>query len=273
MTTTVCSPWTTAAAAKGCSNCSDVATELLTQKIAVASDLLYELSGGRFPGLCTESVRPCARSLSEGGSYGQVTTRSTAGGIVISTGCGCGSPRACGCNRLHEITLGGFPVISITEVLIDGAVVDDLTYRVDDSRYLVRLPNADGTNDGWPCCQRIELDTTEPDTFEVTFTYGAVPNQAAVDAAGALACELALACSGDGAACRLPLNVRSEVRQGVATEYINVLDFLREGRTGLIEVDLFLEAYGPKRKARLPGQIVNPDIHMPVRRTSAVPPS
>lgn len=275
MTTIVCAPWTTASAANDCSNCADVNPELLTQKIAVASDLLNELVGGRFPGLCTESVRPCARQLSDDAYGSGITTRSGSDGntIALSNGCGCNSPRSCGCTRLAEITLGGYPVVSITEVLIDGQIVDDLTYRIDDSRYLVRLPNADGTNDGWPCCQDLSLDTTEDNTFEVTFTYGAAPPQAGVDAAGVLACELALACSGGGETCRLPHSVRSQVRQGVATEYINVLDFLSEGRTGLMEVDLFLEAFGPKRKARMPAQMVNPDIHMPVRRTSAVPPS
>lgn len=267
----VCAPWATVDQVKdgpaACASCSDVDDALLEQMLMVASDLLFELTGHLFSGECDATVRPCARRIADDGPSRGVTTRSTASGMAVSMGCGCGSPRSCGCSRLSEITLGGWPVTEVTEVLVDGAILDPSRYRIDDSRFLVRLPDADGSRPGWPCCQDMALDSTEPDTFEVSFKYGQVPPPAGVIAVSALACELALACT-PGGECKLPSGIRSQVRQGVATEYLTPSDLLDNGVVGIREVDLFLQAYGPKqRKARLSSQVINPDIHRAVRRT------
>lgn len=266
---TVCAQWTTADAVQECSPCASTDDAVLTAMIAVASDVLFALSGYRYSGVCTSTVRPCGgRHGNDGPIRGNeasgTSTRSTAAGI--SVGCGCSSPRACACGGLSEITLGGWPVASVTEVKVDGVVLDAARYRIDDSRFLVRLPDADDSRQSWPCCQDLALDTTEPDTFEVTFTYGQAPPASGVLAAKVLACELALACTG-GDGCRLPKRVTSIVRQGIAMTVIDPFEFLTDGLTGLYEVDLFLGTHGASRTKRMPAAVVNPDIHRAIRRT------
>lgn len=266
---TVCSPWTTANEVQTCAPCADVLDATLADMIDVASDVLFALSGYRFPGECEDTVRPCGGRPGNDGPIRQVEgdivpTRSTATGIQV--GCGCSSPRACGCGGVSEITLGGWPVIEVTQVKLDGVVLDLARYRVDDYRYLVRLPDADGSHQSWPCCQEIDLPSTEDNTFEVSFTYGQAPPASGVLAAKVLACELALACTG-GDGCRLPKRVTSIVRQGIAMTVIDPFEFLTDGLTGLYEVDLFLGTHGAARTKRMPAAVVNPDIHRAIRRT------
>lgn len=261
-----CSQW--ASIDELCEPCNSYGWDpvVLDRMIAVATDLLYELSGRRFPGACLGVVRPCARrspSLPKLGHEVSVEgwTWNRAWGY-----CGCNRSRQCGCTRLSEVTLGGYPVVAIGEVLVDGVALDPSLYRVDDHRYLVRLPDPDGSNPGWPCCSRIDLPVTEPDTWQVTYTYGVEPPSAGVHAAARLACELALACSPETISrCRLPRRVREIVRQGVSMTLIDPFDFFEERRTGLYEVDLFLAAYNPNGRMRR-GGVLSPDIGRRVRR-------
>lgn len=263
-----CSAWATADDL--CEPCLTGGPTPTDDQLQMASDILFELSGHRFPGVCEDVVRPCGRSLSNDGpmSYSDVGSVSYAGWgrFALGDSCGCGNGRSCGCNRPSEITLGGWPVVGVSQVKVDGAIVAPSLYRVDDYRYLVRLPAADGSNPGWPCCQDVSLASTEEDTFEVSYTYGVAPPAAGVMAAAAFACEIALACTG-GDGCRLPRRVTQVVRQGVTMATIlDPFDFLDNGRTGVYEADLFLSTYGPGRKKRLGTQVVNPDIHRAVRR-------
>lgn len=265
-----CSSWATSDDV--CSPCDDYSfpAGVLDDMLAVASDLLFEWSGRRFPGSCADTVRPCTRATATGtphfwGDQDGTTDR----GLVV---CGCQRGRRCGCTTLDEITLGGYPVTSITEVKIDGAVLDPARYRVDDFRWLVRLPDADGTNPGWPCCQNLALDPDQPDTFEVTFTYGTPPPRAGVSAAAALGCELALACQPETIGkCRLPRKVTQVVRQGVTIQLIDPSRlFQRDERghlvVGLTEVDAFLSAYTRTAGGQGRAQVLSPDIGRRVRR-------
>lgn len=260
----VCTPW--ASTDDVCAPCEGVDVDVLETSLTVASELLFELSGQRFPGICSDFVRPCGPRPHPDlpmDSDEPVTTRSTATGIQI--GCGCSGPRSCGCGGISEITLGVFPVVSVDRVLVDGAVLDPARYRVDDYRYLVRLPDADGSDATWPCCQNIEAASDQPDTFQVDVTYGATPPASGVRAAAVLGCQLTLACTG-GEGCVLPRRVSTIVRQGVTLAVIDPMLNLSEGGFGLIEVAAFLDAYGPKRAKRMPSAVVNPDIHRAVRR-------
>lgn len=260
----VCAPWSNAAAAKGCTNCATVDAGKLADMLDVASELLYRLSLYRFPGVCETTVRPCGSMRRHDGPirFGDVGQFSWS---WVTGGCGCGSGRVCGCSRVPEITLGAWPLVDITEVLVDGDVLDPSLYRIDDRRFLVRLPDPDGHNPGWPCCQNVTLDSTEVGTSEVTFTYGEAPPPPGKLAAEVLACELTLACT--GGTCRLPRRVTTIVRQGVTETLLDPLTGLAEGGYGLVEVAMFLDAYGPAQSKRLPAQIVNVDIHRAVRRT------
>lgn len=235
----VCSPW--ASAADVCSPCDDYTFPegLLTECIAAASDVLYELSGRRYAGTCEDTVRPTLHDfMFDHWRWGM--------GAEARYGIDSG-PVLGWCNYVPEVLLGGYPVTGITEVLIDGAVVDPATYRVDDWRTLVRVTDpATNTNGGWPCCQDMASPATEQGTFEVTFTYGVMPPAMGVRAAARLGCELALACSPEsGPECQLPERVTTVARQGVTAVILDPFAFLEQGRTGLYDVDLFLAAANP----------------------------
>lgn len=252
-----CSPWATDADV--CLPCTDETSDL-DEWIAVASDLLFELSGQRFPGICSDVVRPCRTTCVDGGPryYGDLVDTSS---WRWYGSCSCGGD-ACGCSTLSELTLSGWPLVSVEEVLIDGVALDPSAYRIDDWSRLVRVDGG-----AWPACQNLGAATTEADTFEVSFTYGSTVPAAGVKAAASLGCQLALACSG-GDGCRLPQRVQSITRQGVSMVLLDPFTFFDDGRTGLYEVDLFLAAYGPTAKKRWPAMVVNPDMRAKARRTT-----
>lgn len=222
-------------------------TTAATGMLEAATDLLYQWSGRKYPGICERTVRPCVADRYDGGL--RTPTDWTRGWGV------CRCLGSCGCPGRREIELGAYPVREILEVLVDGEVLDPSQYRLDDQRTLVRLREADGTRPGWPARQDLGLEDTDEGTWSVRFTWGTEPPPAGVHAAAVLACELAMACHPDEAVsgqCRLPKNATSVTREGI-TMVLSPSDFLdRNGNTGLYEVDLFLQAANPTRERRRP---------------------
>lgn len=128
----------------------------------------------------------------------------------------------CDCCHLEEIWLPG-PVDSIVEVQVDGVIVDsEVGYRVDDHRWLVRI---DG--DTWPTC---------PTPFQVTYLRGTPVPAGGQAMVADLACELAKAAC-DDKTCRLPRRITGLSRQGVTVTFEQFA-----GRTGLYEVDTWIDA-------------------------------
>ncbi len=195
-----------------------VDVDVVDDAIVAASAILYGLSGHRFSGACSTTVRPCP---------GRANRRAP---------CACRSSVVCACSSLSQVQLRA-PVVEVTEVRVDGETLDPSAYRVDDERWLVRI---DG--DGWPCCQDMGLDADEDGTFEVTYIFGAAPPVAGQRAAASLACELVAAWTpGDEGDCRLPRKVTTITRQGVTMTVLdNPRELFEDGFTGLEEVDLWL---------------------------------
>ena len=135
-------------------------------------------------------------------------------------------------------------VREVSEVKIDGVVIDPSEYRVDKEKYLVRLADADGNHQAWPGCQRLDLADTEADTFSVTYTYGQEPPLLGLEAAAELACQLAAAIG--GGECLLPAGVTKVTRQGITIE----LGALKGGIAMLPLTSLFLETYNPNGTRR-----------------------
>lgn len=231
-TADVCEPWATVADVG--SPCDDYAFDLtlLEDSLLIASTALFELTGRRWPGTCETTIRPC--------------------GYRRPDSCGCLSSRTCGCRRLSELRLPGV-VAAVSEVKVNGDVLTAGTdYRLDDHRWLVRLPDPDtDEHRGWPCCQRIDLADTEDDTWSVTYSYGMDPPAGGVRAAAQLGCQLALAFQPETVnACRLPKNTVNVARQGITVALRDPSALFAEGSTGLNDVDLWVHSVrlGAKRR-------------------------
>lgn len=262
-----CADWTDVEHVGACVPCEpdDLEPTLAAEAITAASQALWALSGRQFSGECTETVRPVRspKPFDGGPSRAGLTAARGWGWSSGGDWCWCGDdPRrgAESCPLTSEVGLDVYPVTGIDEVIVDAAVLPDTAYRVDDFRWLVRL---DG--DSWPCCQDLTADpATDPDTFEVTFTHGLTAPTLGQRAASVLACELYRACTNDSD-CRLPRRVTNVTRQGMTMISPGLSDVIERGRTGLPEVDLFLQAYNPERLARR-GAVFAPQRHRSVRR-------
>jgi len=249
--TGVCAPWAVAAdvTTGPCSSAEAPAgftNAMLDAGLQVASDVLFHLTGRAWPGVCSATVRPCGY-------------RSPVPWTVRGTGwCGCNTSQDCACGGLSEILLPGRPIVSITQVKIDGAVLASARYRIDDYRSLVYLPESDSAiRQGWPCCQRLDLADSALDTWSVSYTFGTSPPVGGVMAAKSLGCELALAMSPETVGmCRLPKRITSITRQGVSLAILDPLTLFADGLTGIPEVDLWVSSVRFGRANRPSGVVV-----------------
>lgn len=250
--TGTCEPWATIADLG--SPCDDYGMDaaLLEDSLQIASDILFSLSGRRYPGVCTDVVRPTGACAPR-----ETTPRDTTG-----------RTDPC-CRTTPGIRLGGSPIVDVSEVLLDGEVLDPSEYQVDDYDVLVRLRDPAGNLRRWPCCQDVTLPATEEGTFQVTYTYGRTPPLGGIRAAASLACQLALAAQPETAGqCRLSDRVLSVTRQGVTKTLRDPAAMFPEGLTGLNEVDLWLSSERYGRKARRASVLVPETAARRVRRTN-----
>lgn len=256
----------------------------LTKYAVEATMLLYELSGRQFTGTCTRTVRPCGvnpcgwwNTVEIGGSifwlggwWGSVYP----GDGPWSSSLGMGGVSACGCTPLSRVRLSGYPVWSITEVLIDGAVVAPTTYRLDEWKYLTRV-RALSTDaiPFWPSCQNLDLPSTQPGTFEVTYLCGVDPPPLGKDAAAQLAAQLYFAGPGNGD-CSLPVGATKITRQGVTIDRSLFASWAytpgKGWATGLALVDAFLAGSNPIGLRRR-GAIFSSDVQPFARKLGSVP--
>lgn len=258
--TGVCTPWAGAGDVPPSMDTSGIDSATLTSALEFASDVLFRLSGRQYSGSCAATIRPSAKTVTVDGGR---PIRSGVGYWPWGSGVGwyggpwqgagsafgwclCNRSDRTGCYTVPEMPLGAYPVTAVTEVLIDGAVLDPSAYRVDENRWLVRTDGGE-----WPCCQRVELPPTEPGTWQVSMNYGLLPDRSGVIAAAVLGYELALAWTPPRAdECRLPRRVTSITRQGISAVVLDPLAYIDKGRTGLEEVDLFLHAVNPTGASR-----------------------
>lgn len=249
----VCSPW----AELGDMTCQTYGSDpaRLEQLLLFSSDVLYEITGRQWPGMCVQTVRPLSAepyvgaATWPGNGYRPLTLVSRG----VWTGCTCNRSERTGCDGVPELRLAD-RVVEVLEVKVDGEVVPSNEYRLDDHRYLVGLRRPDGSERTWPCCQVTNLPDTQPGTFSVRFARGGLPAIGGTIAAASLACEFAkgLGLLGDDAQkkCRLPRRVTSIVRQNVSMAVLDPLTLFQDGRTGLPEVDLWLASVVKGRQQR-----------------------
>lgn len=245
----LCAPWATPADVPETDRpiASDPEwTSLLLQ----ASEILFYLSGRQFSGPgCTETVMLRSVPPSPGaGAWPYHRTWGSCGcwafGALIE---GVWLPQPAGLYAgAHyapmAIKLPRQRIQSVTSVLQNGVAFTD--WRLTHSGYLERT---DGQS--WVMCN---------DTTQVTYTWGIAPPESGVQAAVSFAHELALS-RANSSQCQLPERVQSITRQGISVAVLDPQTFLKDGRTGIYLVDLFLSSVNPyARKQR--AYVLSPDI-------------
>lgn len=259
--TALCSPWITPSDVIAC-GCPDTTPATMELAIDAASEILYRLTGQSYPGECQATLRPCCTTTDTfpiGWSYPWFPMR--VDGVWLNCGpCGC-NRKSCGCISYPSLNLGRSDIQSIVEVQIDGDILPDDSYRLDENQYLIRV---DG--EGWPRRQNLGLDLGAPNTWGVEVTYGKPIPADLVQAAGKLAMEFVKACENDSS-CRLPQRTQTVSRQGVAIGFLDPFDFLTNGKTGLFEVDLAITAHNPNNLSRT-GRVISPTTGVGVWQNS-----
>lgn len=250
--------WITGEDIAECCDVTDTGSEvvaLLDEAAAAANDILWVLSGRQFDGEAGPvKVRPYAGHCYPDSFAGVPwSLQAWAAGAFFRPGWGHGP-------MLSVVTLAGVPVREIVAVKIDGAFLTAAEYRLDYSRDLVRMRDSANPRKAvrWPGRQIIDLPDTEPDTWSVTYTYGADPPPMAVTAAKELGCEIYKMCSGADD-CQIPSGVTKVVRQGVTLDRSALATALAAGAVGLASVDLFLGTYNPDQLPQR-SAVWSPDI-------------
>lgn len=202
-----------------CSLVTDEMTEEDTLEVRqAASDVLAFLSGWTVFGVCSATVRPQGVMCLDGQDAIPLT----------------------------------WPVRSVDEVWVDGTQLDFTQYAIVDKRYLIRRDCL-----AWPCWQYDGRPHTEMCTFEITYTFGTdIPFQATL-AAGELACEFQLGCS--GADCKLPASATAVNTQGLSMSLAGEEVAGSLGRGELPLVQEFLATINPN-SVTLPTDIYSPDM-------------
>jgi hypothetical protein len=236
-----CSLWTNVDQITACCATTEgedqfVTIAKLTQAAEAASRTLWQLSGRLFSGACQKRVHICGDG---NGCCYQVLSR----GHVI------GDFRH---QRSFKVLLDGYPVREISEVKVAGAVLDPSTYRLENYRWLVRT---DGLP--WPTC-RPPIANLEDNS--ALYVFGQDPPITGQLAAAQLACEAYKQCAGSND-CLLPSGATRVTRQGITIEmsWMSYDSTLRAWKSGLGDVDAFLNAENPSRLQRRPS-ISSPDI-------------
>jgi hypothetical protein len=132
------------------------------------------------------------------------------------------------------------PVHEIVEVTQDGEIVPVEAWRVE-GRRLIRTDGA-----LWATGQNPDLADDAEGAFTVSYLHGREWPAAAALAAGVLVCELAKAYTRDPS-CALPERVQSVAREGVSVQFMDPHDLALIGRTGVPQVDLWLQAVNPQK--------------------------
>lgn len=233
--------------------------EQRSRAISWATFVLDALTGRQFS-QCPVTVRPCGPTCRLQTDYVTFPVGAPSPNvpgpwmtpfIANGTWSNCACSGGCDCAPACRVDLG-LPVAEVTEVKVDGLVLDPSAYQLV-GQWLARVDSGAC----WPACQDPSAPDTEEGTFSVTFRPGRALPVAGQIAAGYLAGEFVKACS--GIACGLPAQVSSITRQGVDVEFVDPATVFEDGRTGIREVDLFIRAVNPNNLSRRP-RVMSPDV-------------
>lgn len=205
-----CGQWVTWADVERCGTPPDLDPAGQDLVLDQATEILYLLSGRRYPGICTATRALCYA-------------------------CHSCYPAICSCDPYPSVDLGGrYPVWAAWDVKLAGVLLAPTAYEIRGRRWLVRI---DG--DVWPL--GLTWRAEDPDAFAVTWAYGRQPPLSGRLAAARYALEAARLCAGQPCV----LNSQSAtnvVREGVTYTVLDADSVIALGRTGLGSVDAWLVA-------------------------------
>lgn len=229
---------------------------IIDSSILAASQFLWAATGRQF-GTCTVTLRPlcinqcstdCAGLVESGYGFPWMPVHQMDNSWTNIT---C-TQKNCTCVELCEIPLP-YPVCSVDQVVIDGVIVPDTEYFVTDFNKLVRAKSSGC----WPDCNDLTLPNIYEGTWSVTVTYGKPVPELVKIAASEFACQLMKRCV--GRPCDLPQRIQSINRQGMSATFLDPMEFLKDGMTGIFLVDLAIKTYNP-RKLFKRATVVSPDF-------------
>lgn len=211
-----------------------------------ASQILYALSGERYPGVQeTTEVYVDRTSCPFGCRGGTEAVVAAFGGLPHS--------HVLRVNEWYptpwQLRLRHKPVVEVIQVL-DATATPITGFYTANSAYLVR-----NNEQPWDITRGIA----------VTYRYGSVAPAMARNAAIRFGNELLKSWTG-APDCALPERVTSISRQGVSINIVDPTSFIDKGQVGLYEVDLFLAAVNPSR-ARKRARVFSVDRPRGERRT------
>jgi hypothetical protein len=216
---------------------------------ALASRTMERLTGQRV-GICPVTVRPCRRGHAHGcpSAYMPENPMHPVNWAGTWRNAHCGSY---GCATACEVVLPA-PVGQVDEVKVNGVVLDESDYEIQDGHILVWKGAGDCP---FPFSQPLSKGTDEDGTMSVTYVNAHLPDEAGLMAMAQLAVEYGLACMGKG--CRLPTGVTVVARQGI-TMTITPGSF-PNGTTGIPEVDAYIMLWNPRGLRETP-MVYSPDV-------------
>lgn len=255
-----CEPWCTPVTVKDGwgtipAGLSDTVLERACQ---AASEACFGLGGKRWPGVCSDTVVP---AIVRGADVaGFIMWPAAGGGIGLLPGTVAPDRPSVGQQEWLNsllIDLGADPIVHVDEIRLSGVVLASTAYKIVDGRWVIRVDGA-----SWPFGAGV---WASPPLIEVDYTYGAAPPALGVNAAIALARQLALSLGGDES-CSLNRKVKQIIREGTVVDIAvpGLIDSLREGFTGVAEVDLFVEAMNPHHLGRA-ARVIVPGQTFPTR--------
>lgn len=224
-----------------CPGWDNATPEQQARASALAAQFIYVASGRQY-GQCPVTVRPCGDDCNDYSTYWGPSEASswiptlTAQGTWINCRSGSCHCNPCNCCHICAVNLE-WPATGITEVKVDGVIVDPSEYFIYDDKKLVKREGC------FPKCQDLQADSDAPNTFEVTFLHGFPLDDAGQAALDVLACEFLKDCL--GVACSLPSRWRSISREGISIDQIDNFDTLDRGRIGIFAVDQWIATVNP----------------------------
>lgn len=166
------------------------------------------------------------------------------------------------------VSLAGRPVTSVASVTTNLDPATQVDYVLQNGyRLALSLPGPGyGYLDAGPYWVPFPYTglCSVPRWVTVTYTYGSAPPAGVQLAIDVLADQLRLLMDGSDD-CKLPERVKTVSRQGISMDVVSPMDFLDDGRTGIVEVDEMLMTFNPS-KARRPARVVS-QVNPPPRRS------